>query len=178
MANRRQTGKLALGITYIPNCVGIFAKNWYHWGMPVDTKERRRSFRHLIHTPLQLEVDHSKNGPRSVCADISLGGLSFLWKSRIPKNSHTTIGVAVKNKVFYLKTRVVYCRGDQKTGKFRVGVAFADSPSAFKAKLAEEVLEILEYQKELSRKLGYAISEEESAERWIKEYAANFPANP
>ena len=54
---------------------------------------------------------------------------------------------------------------------------FQDAASAFQAKLAEEVLEILAYQKKISSRLGYRISEEEAAKRWIKRYAAYFSNN-
>ena len=86
------------------------------------------------------------------------------------------INIAVKDKLFEIKSTVAYTKEDSKTGKFRTGVCFTDYPSAFMARLAEEMLEILRYQKNLSRQLGREVPEEEAASQWVKKYAARFPA--
>ena len=53
---------------------------------------------------------------------------------------------------------------------------FTDFPSAFKARLAEEILRIHEFRNKLSRSIGSELTEEEAAVRWIAEYAKTFPA--
>ncbi len=78
-------------------------------------------------------------------------------------------GIPVKQKTFEVTGRVVYSKEDRKTGRFRTGISFVDPSSTFTAKLAEEALEILEYQKKISKELGHAISEEEAAKQWIEE---------
>ena len=98
-----------------------------------------------------------------------------MWKQRLTKGRSIGLTIPVKEKLFKINARVAYSEEDRKTGKFRTGVSFVDSPSAFKAKIAEEALEILEYQKEISKKLGQPISEEEAARRWITEFAEQFP---
>ncbi len=70
----------------------------------------------------------------------------------------------------------MYSKEDRKTGAYRTGVSFHDPCSALRAKLAEEALKILEYRKTLSKELGREVSEEEAAEKWIKEYAEQFSA--
>ncbi len=108
--------------------------------------------------------------------DVSLGGLSFLWHRKLVRGSLIDINIAVKNKRFEMRSQVAYAKEDPKTGKFRTGVCFTDYPSAFMARLAEEMLEMLEYRKVLSRRLGREIAEEEAASEWIKKYAAKFPS--
>ncbi|HTL70781.1 MAG TPA: PilZ domain-containing protein [Candidatus Eisenbacteria bacterium] len=138
------------------------------------SEEKRRFFRHPIHAPLSLHLDAETDAP-SEALDLSLGGLSFLWSSRLAKGHLIRVSIAVKEKLFDVKGRVAYSVEDRKTGKFRSGISFVDSPSAFRAKLAEEALEILRYRSELSRELEREVSEDEAAHRWIQQNAARFP---
>ena len=137
-------------------------------------KEKRQFFRHAVNVPIQLKMEKHGDSYLSESKDISLGGLSFIWPSRISKGSLLTISIPVKEKVFDLKVRVAYSTGYKKSNQYRTGVSFLSSPDAFKAKLAEEVLQIIEYQKSVSRELGCELSEEEAAHRWINKYADKF----
>ena len=138
-------------------------------------QEKRRFFRHPIHVPLSLRLDVDATPTSSQAMDLSLGGLSFLWSSRLIKGHLIRLSIAVKEKLFDVKGRVAYSIEDRRTGKYRSGISFVDSPSAFRAKLAEEALEILRYRNELSRELGREVSEDEAAQRWIQQNAARFP---
>ena len=40
---------------------------------------------------------------------------------------------------------------------------------------AANVLEIMEFQKSISLKLGHDVSEEEAASQWVREFAPHFP---
>ena len=145
--------------------------------MPTDYKiEKRRFYRHPISVPLSLSAAEETKEARSESLDVSLGGLSFLWPRKLPKGALVGVNIAVKDKLFEIKSKVAYTKEDSKTGKFRTGVSFTDYPSAFMARLAEEMLEILRYRKNLSRELGREIPEEEAASQWIRKYAARFPA--
>ena len=86
--------------------------------------------------------------------------------------------IPVKEKLFDIKAKVVFCKEERGSAHYRTGVSFVDSPSAFKAKLAEEVLQILEYRKSISRQLGYEISEEMAAKKWINQFATTFSDFP
>ncbi len=103
-----------------------------------------------------------------------MGGLSFVWPSRLSKGASLTLSIPVKEKVFDLKVRVAYSKGYKKSNQYHTGVSFLNSPDAFKAKLAEEVLHIIEYQKSVSRELGYELTEEQAAQRWVNKYAEKF----
>ncbi len=143
--------------------------------MSAPTKEKRKFFRHPIHVPIRLRfIDEDKTAV-SESTDLSLGGLCFLWKKRLTKGKLLMLTIPVKEKIFDdIKAKVAYSREDRKTAHYRTGVAFMDAPSAFKAKLAEEALQILQYQKELGRELGHEVSEEEAADRWIRRFAESF----
>ena len=85
------------------------------------------------------------------------------------------ITIPVKEKQFRIRAKVVYSKKDGQTGFFVTGVSFMDYSSAFQAKLAEEMLEILEYRKKISRESGHEISEEEAAKKWIGKFSKFFP---
>ncbi len=137
-------------------------------------REKRHFFRHPVNVPIQLKMEKATDAYVSESKDISLGGLSFIWPSRLSKGALLTLSIPVKEKVFDVKARVSYSKGYKKSNQYRTGVAFINSPDAFKAKLAEEVLQIIEYQKTVSRELGYELSEEEAAKKWISRYADKF----
>jgi len=139
-------------------------------------KERRQFFRHPISVPIRLRVATHERLLTSSSSDISLGGLNFSWSKKLPKGTLIDITIPVKERFFDVKAKVVYSKEDKKTARFRTGVSFTDFPSAFKARLAEEVLQILEYRKMISRELGHEVSEEEAASKWVRDYASRFPA--
>jgi len=140
-----------------------------------DPQDRRRFYRHPIAVPLKINRTAVAVDPlESHSSDLSLGGLSFFWDDPLPKGEQVEIRIPAKDKEFEILAEVVYSEKQERSGHFRTGVTFLDPPSAFKAKLAEEVLEIMEFQKIISKKLGVEISEEECARQWIQEQAERF----
>lgn len=146
--------------------------------MVVSFKEKRSFIRHPIHTPLQLHIPTEAAPIPSEAVDLSLGGLSFLWRNRLPRGENINLDILIKEKIFSINARVVFSKEDRKTGKYRTGVCFVDRPSAFKARIAEEALEIIEYRKNLSKELGRSVTEEEAAKKWVQRFAAEFPTTP
>jgi c-di-GMP-binding flagellar brake protein YcgR len=142
--------------------------------MATLTKEKRRFFRHPIHVPIRLRVAETDAYLPSHSADISLGGLNFSWSKKLAKGTLLDITIPVKEKLFDIRARVVYSKEEHESARYRTGVSFVDFPSAFKAKLAEEVLQILEYRKSMSRESGHDVSEEEAAKKWVNEFADHF----
>ncbi len=145
--------------------------------MAILGKERRQFFRHPISVPIRLRVATHDRVFGSNSSDISLGGLNFSWPKKLSKGTLIDITIPVKEKFFDVKAKVVFSKEDKKTARFRTGVSFTDFPSAFKARLAEEVLQILELRKNLSRELGREITEEEAAKKWVNEFAGHFPSS-
>lgn len=142
--------------------------------MNLFRREKRQFFRHPVSVPIQLKMEDRPDTFVSESKDISMGGLSFIWPNKLPKKSLITLMIPVKEKVFEVTGRVAYCKNYKKSTEFRTGVNFADAPNAFKAKLAEELLQIIEYQRSASRELGRVVSEEEAAKRWVDKYAKSF----
>ena len=138
-------------------------------------KEKRSFILHPISAPLKLHIPTEKEPVSSEALDLSLGGLSFLWRNQLLRGETINLSILIKEKAFSINARVVFSKEDRKTGKYKTGVCFMDRPSAFKAKIAEEALEIIEYRKNLSKEMGRNISEEEAAKKWIRQFAAQFP---
>ena len=143
--------------------------------MKLTGKERRKYFRHPLQVPIRLKPAGKTVGAPSRSQDLSLGGLNFMWPKKLAKGLLLDITIPVKEKLFELRAKVAYAREDRKTAHYFIGVNFTDFPSAFKARLAEEVLEILEFRKTISRNIGHEVSEEEAASQWVREHAAQFP---
>ena len=145
--------------------------------MPTSYREKRNFFRHPINVPILLLEEAKKNGDQlSESKDVSQGGLCFMATERMSKGAALRITIPVKEKRFRIKAQVVYSKKDDQTGFFLTGVSFIDYSSAFQAKLAEEMLEILEYRKKISYELGHEVSEEEAAKKWIGKFSKFFPS--
>lgn len=138
-------------------------------------EQRRRFFRHPINVPIKLKLLPDEKNYSSATKNISLGGLCFHWPKELPKGSKVSIEIPIGEKNFDLNARIVYTKESREHSDFSIGVVFTDFPSSFKARLAEEILRIMEFRNKLRRELGSDLSEEEAAERWIAEYARKFP---
>ena len=143
--------------------------------MGILQKERRKYFRHPISVPLRVRAAQDDPTFSSTSRDISLGGLNFSWSQKLSKGSFVILTIPVKEKWFDIRARVAYSRILTLDSNYEIGVQFMDTPSAFRARLAEEVIQILEYRKKLSRELGRDVSEEEAARQWVTENASSFP---
>lgn len=145
--------------------------------MSQDTEDKRHYFRHSIHFPIRLQPVHSSGGQplaKTQCTDFSEAGLSFIWTHPLTVGTLLNLSIPVKNRVFKLNAHVAYASTTSKPDLFHIGVSFQDTTSAFKAKIAEELLEIQKYQKNMARDAGHEISEQEAAEKWIEKFAAHF----
>ncbi len=142
-----------------------------------SNREKRSFFRHPISVPLRLRAAKKRVSGSSASCDLSQTGLSFFWDKELPRGLSINITLPIKEKRFKINGKIVYSDENLKTGLFKIGVLFNDAASAFQAKLAEEVLEILEYRKKVSRRLGRVITEEEAAARWVRKYGASFSKN-
>lgn len=138
------------------------------------SRDKRKFYRHPIHAPIVVHSNHD-TGDLSESIDLSLGGLSFYWPSNLSRGASLRITIPVKEKRFTIDSKVVYSKHDAQTGLFRTGVLFKDLASEFRAKIAEEALEILEYRRHMSAEQGRDVSEEEAARLWIQKYADLFP---
>lgn len=136
--------------------------------------EKRKFFRHPIKVPVQLML--VENGPvmRARVEDLSQGGLAFFWPEPLSEGTHLQLSLPVEKQLFKMRTRVTHSQKDASTDLFKIGVCFEDAVSSFRAKLAEEIIQIRQYREKMSLLRGHPFSEEEAAQTWIDHNAEDF----
>ena len=143
--------------------------------MPIASGiDKRRFYRHPVSTPIQYQEVHNRTLSRTSSVDMSQGGICFLAEHFLAKGIELQLSIPVCGQLFRMKGRVAYCNRVPSVNRYRTGVAFSDSVSAFHAKLAEQMNRILEYRNELARESGQEISEEDAARAWIEKFAKQF----
>lgn len=135
--------------------------------------EQRKFYRHPIRVPIQL----TKTEPSAAVSrteNLSQGGLCFYWPDFIPLGTHLELAIPMEHQLFKMNARVAHCRKDDAVGLFKTGVYFEDETSHFRAKLAEQVIQIRSYREKMSFLRGRELSEEDAAAQWIARNAENF----
>ena len=145
-------------------------------------QERRSSVRHAVELPIRYRVltkppqsgtDHSPTRPQKT-KNVSDSGLLFLSTQCFEVGTLLELSLPVKEKVLTIEGQVVHASEDQGSGFFRTGIHFPKSDSVFKVKMAEQVYQIDQYRKHLSKQEGRVVSEEEAAHRWIDQHSGDF----
>ena len=136
--------------------------------------EKRKFFRHPLKIPIQLMRIEDKTSVRSHAEDLSQGGLAFFWPESIPEGTKLQLSIPVEKQLFKMIAYVKHAQKDIEMGLFKIGVCFENSVSLFRAKLAEEILQIRQYREKMSLLRGHHLSEEEAAKMWIGRNAENF----
>jgi hypothetical protein len=136
--------------------------------------ENRKFFRHPIKVPVQLTRVENNTAVNTHAEDLSQGGLAFFWPEHIPEGTYLLLSIPIEKQLFRMKARVTHSQKDADTHLFKTGVCFEDSVSSFRAKLAEEILQIRQYREKMSLLRGHFFSEEEAAKVWIDRNAENF----
>ena len=139
-----------------------------------NSQDHRRFYRHPIECPIQVRAASEKQTAHFDTADISEGGLCFFCDHSLAPETTIEVDIPILDKFFHIRARVVYSRQDTQRNLFYTGVAFEDSNSLFKAKLAEEILAIEKFREELARLEGREVSEDEAARQWIAKHAKEF----
>ena len=136
--------------------------------------EKRKFFRHPIKVPIQLKRVEDDAALNARAEDLSQEGLAFFWPESIPEGTHLQLSLPVEKQLFKMKTRVMHSQRDADTDLFKIGVCFEDSVSSFRAKLAEEIIQIRQYREKMSLLRGQQFTEEEAAKVWIDRNAEDF----
>ena len=146
-------------------------------------QERRSVVRHAIELPIRYRVLSERrqmSGTRSQLTNpqktknISDSGLLFLATEYFKVGTLLELSLPVKEKVLTIEGCVVHASQDSESGLFRTGIHFPKIDSVFKVKLAEQVYQIDQFRKSLSRQEGRLVSEEEAAHQWIEEHSSDF----
>jgi hypothetical protein len=136
--------------------------------------EKRKFFRHPIKVPIQLTRVKDDAALNARAENLSQGGLAFFWPEPIPEKTHLQLSIPVEKQLFKMKAYVTHSQKDINTDLFKIGVCFEDPVSSFRAKLAEEIIQIRQYREKISLLRGHPFSEEEAAKIWIDRNAEDF----
>lgn len=146
-------------------------------------QERRTSERHAVELPIRFRV---LNEPREATKPSSLAnrsqrtknishdGLLFLSPQQFKIGTLMALTFPIKDRTFTMEGHVIHSNRDSESGFYRTGIRFLKADSVFKVKMAEQLYQIDQYRKQLSKEEGRAISEEEAAHRWIEKHSMNF----
>ena len=130
--------------------------------------EKRKFFRHPIKVPIQLTRVENAAAVNIRAEDLSQGGLAFFWPELIPEGTHLQLSIPIEKQLFKMNAHVTHSQKDATSGLFKTGVCFEDSVSSFRAKLAEEIIQIRQDREKMSRLRGQPFSEEEAAKAALK----------
>ncbi|MFH1209003.1 MAG: PilZ domain-containing protein [Candidatus Omnitrophota bacterium] len=136
--------------------------------------EKRKFFRHPIKVPIQLKRVEDDAALNARAEDLSQEGLAFFWPEPIPEGTHLQLSLPIEKQLFKMKTCVMHSQKGANTDLFKIGVCFEDSVSSFRAKLAEEIIQIRQYREKMSLLRERPLSEEEAARIWIDRNAEDF----
>ena len=136
--------------------------------------EKRKFFRHPIKVPVHLTRVENNFAVNARAEDLSQGGLAFFWSEHIPEGTQLHLSIPIEKQLFKMLARVTHCQKDADTGLFKTGVCFENAVSSFRAKLAEEIIQIRQYCEKMSLLRGQPFSEEEAAKVWIDRNAEDF----
>lgn len=139
----------------------------------------RYGFKLPIRYRAMVTVEGGKKMPaspfrRGVTCDISHEGLLFLSVEKFYPETVIELQVPTRGKYFYLDGRVAHVTLDANSGLFRTGLEFLNPDSFFKVKMAEQLRQIIDFQKELSELEHRFVSQHEAAERWIEKHSEQF----
>lgn len=140
----------------------------------MTSSEKRKFERFPIHASIHIKDTNRHCRAITYSNDLSEGGLAFYALKPVPAGAELEISIGVRGHIFKIEALTVYSSNQPTKRFYRTGVEFKDSTGAFKAKLAEEIVLIKAYQKQMSNETHHPISEEEAALDWIEKNAACF----
>jgi|GEM_PF-1081284 len=150
-------------------------QHYIRYENPLQSGAEKRKFRrYSLATPLQIRMQTSPEAKTGTSCDISLGGLSFLCDKFLAKGGLVTITVPVSGQLFRVRSEVVYSNRIPSVSLYRTGISFRDSDAAFTQKLEGQFRAIEEFRQELTVQDGRAVSDEETARRWVEKFASLF----
>ena len=145
----------------------------------IPLSERRRFIRHPLYFPLAYKIIKGRpevveRSGKSMTINVSMAGLLFAARHSVKAGSTIIIKMPVQDKIFNVRSKVVYCTKNTETKLYNIGVSFYKFNDAFKVKLIEQIYLITEFRDLRSMQLGREISLEEASREWIKRYSERF----
>lgn len=110
---------------------------------------------------------------KSVAQDVSLGGLSFSCKQRLPVGAIVKVRIPIVEPAFEAEAKVVWCLS--RPDRFEAGIEFTSEKDAYTARMVEQVCHIEHYRMWVKEVEGRELDGEHAAAEWIGKFAHDFP---
>lgn len=124
-------------------------------------------------SPVNLGGARAVASESNLIQDVSLGGLSFGSKERLPVGMRVRIKIPVVNPPFEAEARVIWCLS--RPDRYEAGIEFTSAEDAYTARMVEQICHIEHYRLWVKEVEGRELDAEGAANEWIGKYAKDFP---
>lgn len=129
-------------------------------------EERRRFNRYSIYCPIEYKTEDSHPRDSSVTLNICEGGALISVPRQLGISSNMIVKLRLKDKDFFIRSKVIHLQGGQGTGPYSVGIEFLERPVELIRNFYEELETIMFYQKQYSEEMGREIPLPEASMLW------------
>jgi len=133
----------------------------------------RQFLRHPCDLPVELVIRKQTFLPRQRLHNISLGGVACNSPRGFRRGTSIELRIPLLGDAARYPGIVAWSR--KQNSDYRVGIAFIDEDTLFRARMIEQVCQIEHYRRQQMQALGSDLPIEDLALEWIAHNAADFP---
>ncbi|MDF3863104.1 PilZ domain-containing protein [Pseudomonas denitrificans (nom. rej.)] len=133
----------------------------------------RQFLRHPCDFPVELVIRKQTFLPRQRLHNISLGGVACNSPRGFRRGTSIELRIPLLGDSACYPGVVAWSR--KQNSDYRVGIAFIDEDTLFRARMVEQVCQIEQYRRQREQASGSSLPFEELALEWIAQNAADFP---
>lgn len=133
----------------------------------------RQFLRHPCDFPVELVIRKQTFLPRQRLQNISLGGVACNSPRGFRRGTSIELRIPLLGDSARYSGIIAWSR--KQASDYRVGIAFIDEDTLFRARMVEQVCQIEQYRRQRERASGNSLPFEDLALEWIAQNAADFP---
>lgn len=133
----------------------------------------RQFLRHPCDFPVELVIRKQTFLPRQRLHNISLGGVACNSPRGFRRGTSIELRIPLLGDSARYPGIIAWSR--KQTSDYRVGIAFIDEDTLFRARMVEQVCQIEQYRRQREQTSGSSLPFEVLALEWIAQNAADFP---
>ncbi|MCP1649971.1 PilZ domain-containing protein [Pseudomonas sp. GD04087] len=133
----------------------------------------RQFLRHPCDFPVELVIRKQTFLPRQRLHNISLGGVACNSPRGFRRGTSIELRIPLLGDSARYPGIIAWSR--KQASDYRVGIAFIDEDTLFRARMVEQVCQIEQYRRQREQASGGSLPFEELALEWIAQNAADFP---
>ncbi|MBB4864472.1 asparagine synthetase B (glutamine-hydrolyzing) [Pseudomonas nitritireducens] len=133
----------------------------------------RQFLRHPCDFPVELVIRKQTFLPRQRLHNISLGGVACNSPRGFRRGTSIELRIPLLGDSARYPGIIAWSR--KLASDYRVGIAFIDEDTLFRARMVEQVCQIEQYRRQQEQASGTSLPFEQLALEWIAQNAADFP---